>query len=109
MMPVGRAPLSPRLHLDVKAGQFVVDLGAKEIHLKPVLELLFIGHQDGAGHDGLGLLLLQEHPFLLLLLGFKVVSRHSKTGPQNHVNVSPRYVYLASSSSQHCLVLTKFP
>ena len=70
----------------VKAGQFVVDLGAKIMHLKPVLELLVIGHQYGAGHDGLGLLLLQEHPFLLLLLGFKFVSRHSKAG---HVNMSP--------------------
>ena len=27
----------------VKAGQFVVDLGAKIMHLKPVLELLVLG------------------------------------------------------------------
>ena len=29
--------------LAVKAGQFVVDLGAKIIHLKPLLELLVLG------------------------------------------------------------------
>ena len=61
------------LHLDVETGQLVLDLGALEIHLEPVLELPVLGHRDGAGHGGLALVLVQEHPLLLLLLGVQVV------------------------------------
>ena len=61
------------LHLDVEAGQLVIDLGAHEIHLELVLKLAILGHRDGAAHGGLALLLVQEHPLLLLLLGVQVV------------------------------------
>ena len=61
------------LHLDVETGQLVVDLGALEIHLEPVLELPVLGHRDGPAHGGLTLLLVQKHSLLLLLLGVQVV------------------------------------
>ena len=54
----GAALAEAVLHLDVEAGQLVVDLGALEIHLELVLELSVLG---------------QEHPLLLLLLGVEVV------------------------------------